>query len=1100
MESAMDLCLQRPIEHGMCGALHNIGFSQLSFMAAVSFAANKSQANYDEEALFESAWRAQAWQHECVLTRPTRLSAQAAYHANIFAALKTLAGVQREKTRKYQEVEEVVLQHMEAARSIALADFCNNHDSQSIKHGQSQLVRLLICEDVESFLKAVVAVETSKPALSPSSQGRSAFARAGRSDSASSTQAHLDKIRLSWHSRYRQVDCNFALCEPLISVHTILLGMSPVPALLDEHLCLAAKISMKQGNMSFARASMQKLQMFAASHGKALGEPSAWWIREAKLLVRVTLHPLPRPPSSYAHILCLGKCVNSSRTSRRLLHRPIARLPRLDAPRAIADFLLLLLLLLLTSRVSWQWRDDQVDKAADLMQTLDRHLGTGQRLSPQDRMLQSRALAMSAALSSRTESSVTVKMKLEQCVQLRKQLSDDGQQRRHPTSSQYRAATAKAQMKLAAFHDQMFTHIQSQQNENKEQEALLKKTRQPLQGQAAGRGGEKLHTSSLKHLDQGYARMRKQRADYLLAALEHYMQCIALDAGEGRCQGAVFRVLHLWFEILGESVDDDDRELRRAVSDLLRAKFETTEDLSAFTGVARQVLSRLDDNAAEAHTQGPIRVLLAKLLRQRPHDLLLPTFYIATVEGKTGAAQELIQDIRGDCALLGLVTQTESLKDAYIELAKTEWYRALGHKKPDSKCTIIRGEKCALAKFSLQPQKMSRLSQIHWNAERSKVRVFTASGAADGIDEMYVASFGKEVEYPGGVTYPKKIECLATSGRKYTQIVKSEDPRGDVVLSQIFSQVNLHFARDTKCRQRQLELGTYAVVALGEKSCVLEFVDNATPLSTILGASSSKDHYKQSLHGRYASPGEWDYGTCFSKIKSSWEADKSQEAQLKVFKEVCGHCSPVFRHYFAESTRSATEWFELRLKYTRSVASSSMAGHIVGLGDRHCSNILIRETGTQRGSLVHIDLGIIFDQARHLPRPEKIPFRLTRDLIDGMGLAKTDGVMSRCAQESLRVMRDNRYALLSIVDVLLHDPLESWKVSDRKREQKRDTAEGDSGSNVDARIIRKTIKDKLEGWSRGELLSVQGQVKHLIREATSPENLSQLFQGWGAWY
>ena len=320
------------------------------------------------------------------------------------------------------------------------------------------------------------------------------------------------------------------------------------------------------------------------------------------------------------------------------------------------------------------------------------------------------------------------------------------------------------------------------------------------------------------------------------------------------------------------------------------------------------------------------------------------------------------------------------------------------------------------------------------------------------------------------------------------------------MLSQIFSQVNLHFARDAKCRQRQLELGTYAVVALGDKSCVLEFVDNATSLSSILGASTKAGEYSQSLHGRYASDSEWDYSTCFKKIQSSWEADKSEEAQLRVYNDVCRHCSPVFRHYFAESTRSASEWFELRLKYTRSVASSSMAGHIVGLGDRHCSNILIRETGMQRGSLVHIDLGIIFEQARHLPRPEKVPFRLTRDMIDGMGLAKTDGVMSRCAQESLRVMRDNRYALLSIVDVLLHDPLESWRMSDQKRAQKRDVAGGDSVSNVDARIIRKTIKDKLEGWSYGELLSVQGQVKYLIREATSPDNLSQLFQGWGAWY
>jgi hypothetical protein len=34
-------------------------------------------------------------------------------------------------------------------------------------------------------------------------------------------------------------------------------------------------------------------------------------------------------------------------------------------------------------------------------------------------------------------------------------------------------------------------------------------------------------------------------------------------------------------------------------------------------------------------------------------------------------------------------------------------------------------------------------------------------------------------------------------------------------------------------------------------------------------------------------------------------------------------------------------------------------GHVVGLGDRHVSNILMDEA---RGELVHIDLGIAFDQ------------------------------------------------------------------------------------------------------------------------------------------
>jgi ataxia telangiectasia mutated family protein len=68
---------------------------------------------------------------------------------------------------------------------------------------------------------------------------------------------------------------------------------------------------------------------------------------------------------------------------------------------------------------------------------------------------------------------------------------------------------------------------------------------------------------------------------------------------------------------------------------------------------------------------------------------------------------------------------------------------------------------------------------------------------------------------------------------------------------------------------------------------------------------------------------------------------------------------PVMRHYFIEKHKTPLSWFAMRLNYTRSVATTSIVGHILGLGDRHSSNILM-DTGT--GEAVHIDLGIAFDQ------------------------------------------------------------------------------------------------------------------------------------------
>lgn len=60
----------------------------------------------------------------------------------------------------------------------------------------------------------------------------------------------------------------------------------------------------------------------------------------------------------------------------------------------------------------------------------------------------------------------------------------------------------------------------------------------------------------------------------------------------------------------------------------------------------------------------------------------------------------------------------------------------------------------------------------------------------------------------------------------------------------------------------------------------------------------------------------------------------------------------------------AGTWFERRLAYTRSMAVNSMAGHIIGLGDRHLQNVLL---DTRTADAVHIDLGIAFEQASARP-------------------------------------------------------------------------------------------------------------------------------------
>lgn len=72
----------------------------------------------------------------------------------------------------------------------------------------------------------------------------------------------------------------------------------------------------------------------------------------------------------------------------------------------------------------------------------------------------------------------------------------------------------------------------------------------------------------------------------------------------------------------------------------------------------------------------------------------------------------------------------------------------------------------------------------------------------------------------------------------------------------------------------------------------------------------------------------------------------------------------------------------LTFLFNRSLAVMSMVGYILGLGDRHPSNLMLDRLS---GKILHIDFGDCFEVAMTREKfPEKIPFRLTRMLVNAM--------------------------------------------------------------------------------------------------------------------
>ncbi|KAH7550459.1 hypothetical protein JRO89_XS13G0195200 [Xanthoceras sorbifolium] len=417
----------------------------------------------------------------------------------------------------------------------------------------------------------------------------------------------------------------------------------------------------------------------------------------------------------------------------------------------------------------------------------------------------------------------------------------------------------------------------------------------------------------------------------------------------------------------------------------------------------------------------------------------------------------------------------------------------------------------------------------------------------------------KESRIMNGINAPKVVECLGSDGCKYKQLAKSgnDDLRQDAhdkrlnhvgletmgsphvqaderlnqmdldanlmdgVMEQVFGLVNTFLRNHRDTWKRRLGVRTYKVVPFTPSAGVLEWVDGTLPLGEYL-IGSTRDG---GAHGR---PGRKNlsYSISSHQLLDNGNGHMQEKDKRGAFQEVCENFRPVMHYFFLEKFLQPADWFEKRLAYTRSVAASSMVGYIVGLGDRHSMNILIDQATAE---VVHIDLGVAFEQGLMLKTPERVPFRLSRDIIDGMGVTGVEGVFRRCCEKTLSVMQANKEALLTIVEVFIHDPLYKWALSPLKALQRQKERDDDSvtslgGSqdeyegNKDAARALMRVKQKLDGYEEGEMRSVHGQpalwcaskrstsiigkqkkVQQLIQDAIDPERLCQMFPGWGAW-
>ncbi|OHT13827.1 hypothetical protein TRFO_15960 [Tritrichomonas foetus] len=242
---------------------------------------------------------------------------------------------------------------------------------------------------------------------------------------------------------------------------------------------------------------------------------------------------------------------------------------------------------------------------------------------------------------------------------------------------------------------------------------------------------------------------------------------------------------------------------------------------------------------------------------------------------------------------------------------------------------------------------------------------------------------------------------------------------------------------------------------------------------------------------------KWKY--CIQKAPMDIERSLDSEFASETFETMNNLQKYEFFNYVDENTRAielfdaffhrSRSSFEIVTKmktFTKSLAVMSMVGYVIGLGDRHPSNILINVSS---GAAIHIDFGDCFESAQKRKKfPEKVPFRLTRMFANALEGNRSQGYFEQICVKVMKLMRKKKSSLSAQLTVFL-------KESQKEK------------SSID-KVIRKLSGNELNTEKSAELnnnnanetvlkqVKVEDQVRKLIEIAEDPINYCRHFRGW----
>ncbi|XP_076915399.1 serine/threonine-protein kinase TOR-like [Bidens hawaiensis] len=279
-----------------------------------------------------------------------------------------------------------------------------------------------------------------------------------------------------------------------------------------------------------------------------------------------------------------------------------------------------------------------------------------------------------------------------------------------------------------------------------------------------------------------------------------------------------------------------------------------------------------------------------------------------------------------------------------------------------------------------------------------------------------IASFAPQLVVITSKQRPRKLTIHGSDGEDYAFLLKGhEDLRQDERVMQLFGLVNTLLENSRKTSEKDLSIQRYEVIPLSPNSGLIGWVPNCDTLHQLI--REYRDARKITLNQEHkymlSFAPDYDHLPLVAKVEVFEYALDSTEG------------NDLARVLWLKS-RTSEVWLDRRTNYTRSLAVMSMVGYLLGLGDRHPSNLMLHRFS---GKILHIDFGDCFEASMNREKfPEKVPFRLTRMLVKAMEVSGIEGNFRSTCENVMQVLRTNKDSVMAMMEAFVHDPLINWRL------------------------------------------------------------------------